>query len=518
MKLDRSEENVWVIAKHINNVDLMYKYAKFIKNNSSPLTTESLNEIGEIFKSRGIYKPRWINRKLNTSTVGNKITTLNYWMFGYNHDEKFLFSPLGNLFLKHYKNLDSQKYIFTTMLWSLQFPHPHQKSNQNNINIYPFRLMLMLLTEDRLNKKLYPEEILYFLFFVSEVNEDSYKSLIEEILNFRKLGNSDKKQKMLKEDLYSRSNLEKWSKFPGDSVALALAKTTWWANKTHELNYYAKPVFERTGIILSDNDDSSRIIFRQGKSEPPTLRKIQGCFKLNENLIGFVKELNDSFSFLENPIKKTEGLLASEFKSTVYGFYPKILLDKLNMERDDVEYKIARIKEIIPLQNIEEISLAIKDASIDGTKHKEFEIAIADAFNLFKDVKADRIGGAGETDVQCKNTLKDETFAIEAKSTKSQLSGLSNETLKEHREKFGAKYTILMTPRYAPKVKRHISNDVITILKPAYFAEYLSNYYLSSIDETSFKELNDLIENNMGEDISEKLIKLTLDNFGNIAT
>ena len=95
---------------------------------------------------------------------------------------------------------------------------------------------------------------------------------------------------------------------------------------------------------------------------------------------------------------------------------------------------------------------------------------------------------------------------------------LSNETLKEHREKFGAKYTILMTPRYAPKVKRHISNDVITILKPAYFAEYLSNYYLSSIDETSFKELNDLIENNMGEDISEKLIKLTLDNFGNIAS
>ena len=37
------------------------------------------DEIGEIFKSRGIYKPRWINRKLNTSTVGNKITTLNFY-------------------------------------------------------------------------------------------------------------------------------------------------------------------------------------------------------------------------------------------------------------------------------------------------------------------------------------------------------------------------------------------------------------------------------------------------------
>ena len=140
------------------------------------------------------------------------------------------------------------------------------------------------------------------------------------------------------------------------------------------------------------------------------------------------------------------------------------------------------------------------------------------AFNLFKDVKAERVGGAGETDVKCKNTLKDETFAIEAKSTGNQLSELSNETLKEHREKFGAKYTILMTPRYAPKVKRHITNDEIAILKPAYFAEYLSNYYLESIDETSFKELNELIKNNMGEDISEKLNKLTIQNFGNIAS
>mgnify|MGYP001215076450 FL=1 len=517
MKFERSNKNSWVIGKHISNVDLMYKYAKFIKNNSSPLTKESLNEIGEIFKSRGVYSPRWIDRQLNTSTVKNKITTLNYWMFGYNHDEKFLFSPLGNLFLKHYKNLNSQKYIFTTMLWSMQFPHPQQKSNQNNISIYPFRLMLKLLTEQRLNKKLYPEEILYFLFFVRGINQDGYHSLIEEILNFRKLSNSDKKQKMLSENLYSQTNYEKWSKFPGDSVALALAKTTWWANKTHELNYYARKIFETTEIIYGADDKSSRIIFRQGKSEPPTLRKIQGYFKLNHKLIDFVKELDDSYSFLENPIKKTEGLLDSEFKSTVYGFYPKILLDKLNIKKDNVEYKIARIKEIIPLQNIEEISLAMTDASIDGAKHKEFEIAIADAFNLFKDVKAERVGGAGETDVKCKNTLKDETFAIEAKSTKSQLSELSNETLKEHREKFGAKYTILMTPRYAPKVRRHISKDMITILKPAYLSEYLSNYYRNSSDETSFKELNELIKNNMGKDISEKLNKITINKFGNTA-
>ena len=129
-------------------------------------------------------------------------------MFGYKSDHKFLFSPLGNLFLKHYKNLDEQKYIFTTMLWSMQFPHPEQSSNQNNINIYPFRLILKLLTEEKLKRKLYPEEILYFIYFFREIDENGYHTLIRDILNFRKLSDLDKKQKMLDEDLYSQHNFE----------------------------------------------------------------------------------------------------------------------------------------------------------------------------------------------------------------------------------------------------------------------------------------------------------------------
>ena len=105
----------------------------------------------------------------------------------------------------------------------------------------------------------------------------------------------------------------------------------------------------------------------------------------------------------------------------VYGFFPKILLRKLNIENNDVEYKIARIKEIIPLQNIEKISSAMNDYSSDGSKHKEFEFAIADAFNLFKEIKAERDGVAGETDVKCRHLLNNWTFAIEAKATGKKL-------------------------------------------------------------------------------------------------
>ena len=52
MKLKKSVGNSWVLAKHTSNVDKLYMYARFIKNNSFPLTKDSLNEIGEIFKSR----------------------------------------------------------------------------------------------------------------------------------------------------------------------------------------------------------------------------------------------------------------------------------------------------------------------------------------------------------------------------------------------------------------------------------------------------------------------------------
>ena len=72
-----------------------------------------------------------------------------------------------------------------------------------------------------------------------------------------------------------------------------------------------------------------------------------------------------------------------------------------------------------------------------------------------------------------------------------------------------------MTPRYSPKVKRHIQDDPITILKPTYFAEYLSNYYGSDRDKISFRDLNELIENNLGKDISEELNSLIFDKFGN---
>ena len=43
-----------------------------------------------------------------------------------------------------------------------------------------------------------------------------------------------------------------------------------------------------------------------------------------------------------------------------------------------------------------------------------------------------------------KHLLNNWTFAIEAKATGKKLSGIENATLREHREKFGAKFTILM--------------------------------------------------------------------------
>ena len=73
-------------------------------------------------------------------------------------------------------------------------------------------------------------------------------------------------------------------------------------------------------------------------------------------------------------------------------------------------------------------------------------------------------------------------------------------------------YTVLITPKYQPVVERDIVGEEIVILKPAIFSEYIYNnlYQYQSI---SFKELHEIISNNLGKDISRIISEITLERF-----
>ena len=60
----------------------------------------------------------------------------------------------------------------------IQYPHPYSKTPQD-IKIYAGRLILKLLTEERIGNKLYIDEFIWFLPFIKSINWKFMKNLFK---------------------------------------------------------------------------------------------------------------------------------------------------------------------------------------------------------------------------------------------------------------------------------------------------------------------------------------------------
>ena len=99
-----------------------------------------------------------------------------------------------------------------------------------------------------------------------------------------------------------------------------------------------------------------------------------------------------------------------------------------------------------------------------------FEDALVEAFNMFFDVEARRIVGAGNADVECLNHMENDAvkkFDLEAKSTRTKLLQINSRRLRTHRSLINSKYTMIVTPNYAIGVLRDISGEQSVIIKAA---------------------------------------------------
>ena len=499
MHIERHNNNAWIINKHINDVNLLIIYAKLLKQNNS-IDDSKVMEFTEMLKGKRLYNPRWDKSGVNIGTAKNKINELCFYMFGYKHDQKFIFSPLGNLFLEQDNNSDNLKFIFATMLWGMQYSHPHNNTKEQ-FKLYPIRLVFRLLLDSRLEKKLYTAEILYYLYFIKDIDNETYDQLVLDILKFRKLNNSEQLKMMLKEGVGTLNNI--------DNFGYKKATETWWANKLHEWDYYIRKVIEQTGIIHNTDGDQ---ICKLQQGNTPTFRTLHNNFiSLTSDLLPYIEKLNYNYPFTENPVSKDD-VLTSEFKAKVYGFLPEILLNQINYQNDNRYRKIVALNNIIEEKDLAKISKEITTYAIQGEKHKEFEIALRDGFNNFIDVKAEHVGGGGKTDVECKYITKDRMFAVEAKATKNKFGALQTRRLKEHRDGINGMYTILITPKYTPAVGRDILGEDIVILRPVILAEYLYNH-LHLNEEIKYEELHNIIINNKGKDISRIISNITLERF-----
>ncbi|MCB0538547.1 MAG: restriction endonuclease [Bacteroidetes bacterium] len=475
----RIDSKKWILYRHTRDFEKLCAVAEFLKSyTKTGISKEDKINLNLKLRELGLYSER--NPDLPLDAINHKINQLSYYMFGYqakvDGEDRFLFSPLGNLFLKHVEDKEKTAKIFLTMLWAVQYPHPHSGTDKE-FKLYPFRLIYKLLSEPKLSNKLYAFEVAYSVVFTKEITKSTYKDLVGELLDLRKL-----------------SDEQLANKFQEDRHA--------YVNSAYEWDYYVSNLFASAEVL---NKKDGVVITKLQHGNTNTYRKItRNEVSIPDNLKTLVQQLESEYSFLEKPLllNDPERLKIDVIKE-IYSFYPKTLLIDIGEKIDDFKFELLNLPKLIE---------QYADNN-DGAEAYLFEDALTDGFNMFYNVDAQKVGGAGNTDLECLYLPKKKKFAVDAKSTKNKLSGVNAGRLEGHREKIGGTYTIVVTPRYVPAVLQDIRTSPIVIIRANTFSEYLYNCIDNDVREIDYEDFDSIIVNNLGKDISKNISDLTISRF-----
>ncbi|EAC5083180.1 TPA: restriction endonuclease [Listeria monocytogenes] len=487
MPINSEERKHWVFKKHTNNINLFTEVALYLKANKAGISMDEKERMYEEFSKTEMYNPRVSLRNDPLDAINHKLDGLNYYMFGYSDTidgrKKFIFSPLGNLFLNHLDDREALAKIFATMLFSIQFPHPASKPSEE-FSLYPFRLIFSLLLDSRLDGTLYNFEVYKFLIYQDKMTPKIYEDLVSQILESRKQLDIDK-------------------------FAYLKSKEHEIVKSTYEWQYYVSSLLEAIGVIHKNDGDSSIDLFHPQKltsKSPATKRTINnGFFALTEVVKPLIIKLFNDYSIYDVPLDLGDSKRKSnDIVKEIYSFYPNALLVEIGETPDPLQMQLLELPKLI-----EEYSQNPKNQTAD-----KFEDVLEDTFNMFVNVEAQKLSGAGRTDIECLYLTINEKFAVEAKSTANKLSGINAGRLKRHRDLIGANYTIVVTPRYVPSVKYDIVGQKIVIIKANTLSEYLYNNIVANNRNIDYAEIQEIVVNNLGKDISADVSGLTLTKFG----
>ena len=481
------KRNRWILYKHTCNYELIKAVALDVKNQcKADISVSERYKMQDRLAALDLYKTRNPDEK-TLDSIGHRINTLEYWMFGYEYKEdkskRFMFSPLGNLFLKFINDEEKLRRIFITMLFAFQFQHQGSGTDKE-FQLYPFRLIFQLLCDDRLEGRLYHREVEYLLAFIKNIDFAGYEKLVREILSLRK-------------------------KTTEDMAALFKKDEHTYVNAVHEWEYFTVTLFSQIGIISETDGDFICKLYHPSKtntkSKPTARNATNGYILLANEQKDFIQRMLAEYSYADVPLKldDPERMKYDTIKE-IYSFYPKILLDEIG-ESDE-------------LSSLLELPKLIEKYSTnpDNDTAYMFEEVLEEGFNMFMNVEAKRIGGAGNTDIECLYITHKKKFAVESKSTANKLTGINPGRLREHREAIGGEYTIVITPRYVPAAKRDIKGNPIVIILASTFAEYLYNHIFHDVRDIDYADFDNIIINNCGKDISELISNLTLEKFATV--
>lgn len=484
----------WTIMMYMRDFDLMATYAYALRA-SNNLSTDNIDDILAKMESDGVYHPR---NGGSTFTGTFKSIQIAWYMFGHynksrkkDEEKKLVFSPLGNLLLDNLKDRDKVSRIFLTMLYGNGFRQPFSQMDER-FNIYGFRLIFKLLRDPRLGGKLFDDEVFYYAMFVKTITPDDYEQLVSDILAFR-----------------SKASAEKYAEFKQNERVVGLACHEW---------RYATGMLQSAGILnIHEGREVGDLTYGtvdKKTGRPTAVRKYnENHVTLQAGLDTLVDKLLASYPYYAKPYPEDE--ISKKFNSSIvvemYSFYPPELLEEIGMDTED-DKAIATM-----LQIASDVNYYSREETATGAK---FEDALTNAFNMFIDVDAERIGGAGNADIECVYYLPDnghKKFDIEAKSTTRKLAQINSRRLRTHRIKIGSKYTMIVTPNFSIGVLKDIEGENSVVIKSAALANYLYQYVLKQGRTISYSMLDEIVESNIGGDITDSVNAYVYSNFGHAA-
>lgn len=486
-----NDRTFWIIQRHTSGMELLVTVAKYLlENQGQVIDNIKINSILTKLEKEKLYKSR--KETYSNTTLQAKINQLCYYMIGYkdNLGKNFIFSPLGKVYWESFSNDTYRNYTFLSLLFAMQYPHPHSRSLEE-FNLFPFRLIFKLFLDKRIDNLLYGYEIFMFIMAEKNVTKDSYEKLIKKIITYRNKDNNYI-DSLIKENQYT------------------------YVNPLYEWDYYTKKILEFHSLIEVKKIGNSSVELFHKTNNPitkPTKRLyIKTQYSINPEYKEFATNLLEEWRYDEIPIKlNSPDSLKIENVRLIYSKFPNTLFNILKNENQKLKNDFSELLTIPKLINDYSINL-------NNNKYNEFEKIIEKALNLFNDVNASRISGPGNTDIECLYIdlldLKHK-FNVEAKSTSKKLIQINSGRLKQHIQKTSAEYCIVVTPKYLPAAVKDIKNEKIVIITSSSLSEFIYQGIISNSRLLSFEKVYEIIINNYGTDISEKIYNLSFKIYGN---
>lgn len=499
IQLERSMTHRWIIDKNVNSKDILADFAALVSNAQNGFTMNDLI-------SDSIMQAR--DGSGSSITIGVRLLQACYYMLGYSFNIEKRAGEVTKIFMPspmtmNILNTDDEKEKaknFLVNLYCIQYPHPFNWT-PSCFEIYIGRLIVKLLLDERIGKKLYIDECIWFLPFIEKVTPELYESLISSIIEYRRL--SYEKKLELFQSVGNYNYL--------------------FANVTHEVNYYFLRLFQDFGVfkIYEDagHNNGKLFSFRHGDSIKhqtyrndayQTRKHRSGYVKLDPSIVEYAAKLNDKYSAYDTPTKwDSEGIMSKrDWLTNLYEIEPLGYLSCINTSIDRRNEVSAIISQMI---------YASKFGSRDG---KDFEKALYPFMNLFRETRdVEIISGAGNTDLLCTmEEITSESFYkmnVDAKTRGSALEELNPVRLTHHINKHGAKFCIVVAPKFASGVSSDIRNSKIVTVRSEDFGAYCYRECTESRDGyADFTSVLKIINANLGKDITGQIQTLTASRYG----